>query len=496
MVIWKPWSARALSALATLGVAAATLAASAGPVSAAVTCPTVDPVTHAVSPAPGPGADLQGCVLANANLFGADLTGANLAGADMTGATLTAARLVSADLTGANLASTALGGASLDGATLTMVRSGGITGNPTVLPANWVLATSLAGGYLAGPGADFSGQNLMGVNFNPGPGGPSADLAGADFAGATVRSLGGDNLTGANLTGANLRGANFYGSDLTNADFSNADLTGGTLSVTTLTGTILGTATLTGIAAWGLTGTPASLPANWSIRDSCLIGPGAVLPAASLTGSDLSGADLAGADLAGAFMASSNLTGTNLTGADLTGADLTSANLTKADLTTANLTGATVAGATWTSVTWSGTTCPDGSNSDSHVAGCFSASLYGFGGFISPVPGSTLARSAKTIAATFRLTGAGGKPIAAALAAKLARGHKVRVTLSGPLIKPVNVYCAWKSTKFSCVIKIPAGVGTGTADPYQITATENLGTGFKKAPIVGQAVNPETIYFK
>jgi uncharacterized protein YjbI with pentapeptide repeats len=331
----------------------------------------------------------------------------------------------------------------------------------------------------------------MGVNFNPGPGGPSADLAGADFAGATVRGLGGDNLTGANLTGANLRGANFYGSNLTNADFSKADLTGGTLSVTTLTGTKLGTATLTGIAGWGLTGTPVSLPGSWSIRDSCLIGPGAVLPASSLTGANLSGADLAGADLAGAYMASSNLTGTNLTRADLANADLTTANLTKA-----NLAGATITGAKWAGVIWSGTTCPDGTNSDAHVAGCFSARLYGFGGFISPVPGSRLAKSAKTIVVTFRLTGAGGKPIAAALAAKLAAGHHVRVTLSGPRIKPVNVYCAWKARQFSCVIRIPAGAVTGTAHRYQITAAENLGTGFKRAPVAGRVVNPEAIYFK
>ena len=366
-MIWKSWSARALGALAALGVTAAMLAVSGGPASAAVSCPTVDSVTGAVSPAPGPGADLQGCDLRNANLFGADLAGANLAGADLTGATLTAAQLSDADLAGATLASAALDGAFLDGATLTKVRSGGITGSPMALPANWVLATSTAGGYLAGPGADFSGQNLSGINFHPGPGTSITDLAGADFAGATVQGLGGDNLTGANLTGANLRGAYFYGSDLTGADFSNADLTAANLSVTTLTGTILGTATLTGIAAWGLTGTPASLPANWSLRVSCLIGPGAVLPASSLAGADLSGADLAGADLTSAHLGSSNLTGADLTGADLSGADLTSANLTDADLTGATITSANLSG-----VTWLHTICPDGSNSDEYADGCLS----------------------------------------------------------------------------------------------------------------------------
>lgn len=145
---------------------------------------------------------------------------------------------------------------------------------------------------------------------------------------------------------------------------------------------------------------------------------------------------------------------------------------------------------------WSGTTCPDGTNSNAHAAGCFSARLYGFGGFISPLPGSRLAKSAKAIVVTFRLTAAVGEPVAVALAAKLAAGHKVRVTLSGPRIKPVNVYCAWKASKFSCVIKIPAGTVTGIAHRYQITAAENLGTGFKMAPVTGRVVNPEGVYFR
>src|SRR5262249_60441168 len=109
--------------------------------------------------------------------YGADLAGGvDLADANLTGAPLPAAVMSNANLTGANLASTALGSAFLDGATLTMVRSGGITGNPTVLPANWVLATSPAGGYLAGPGPVFSGQKLRGGHFNPRPRQPARAL--------------------------------------------------------------------------------------------------------------------------------------------------------------------------------------------------------------------------------------------------------------------------------------------------------------------------------
>src|SRR5262249_36860469 len=88
-MIWKPWSARTLSALAMLGVTAATLALSGGPASAAVPCPTIDPTTRAVSPAPAPGVDWQGCNLATAIMTGANLANANLAGANLLGVDLT-----------------------------------------------------------------------------------------------------------------------------------------------------------------------------------------------------------------------------------------------------------------------------------------------------------------------------------------------------------------------------------------------------------------------
>ena len=454
---------------------------------------------------------------------------------------------------------------------LTMVRSGGITGSPTAMPANWYLATSVAGGYLAGPGADFSGQSLLGVDFSPV--GASGDLASADFAGVTVQGqLGGLNLAGANFTGASLRGVSFYGSDLTGADFSNADLTGGNLSVTTLTGTVLGSATLTSVAAWGLTGAPASLPTNWSLRDNCLIGPGAVLAGASLTGADLAHADLADANLTGALMASSDLTGTDLAGADLAGADLTDANLTSA-----NLAGATVTGTLLSGVIWSDTTCPDGTNSDKHVDGCLSkldttppavtvtgvrsrryvlgavprpgcattddgavarpatltvttsgahhvgrftatcsgavdlagnkqaapvsvsyTVVYGFGVYTAPGRGSTIRKASRRLVVRFRLTGAGGRPIARTIGASLAARHAVRVRLAGPGIRPRIAACGWDAARagFRCVIAIPAGARTGLSRRYTLTASENVGTGFLIAPPVGKAVNPEVIHFR
>jgi Pentapeptide repeats (8 copies) len=129
-----------------------------------------------------------------------------------------------------------------------------------------------------------------------------------------------------------------------------------------------------------------------------------VCPGAQLQDADLSSADLTFADLSGAFLSGANLhqarvSGANLFGTHLDGANLSdalvskdvlnNADLTGADLTNtilnlthfggANLSGANLSGAVGTDpanfsdVTWSNTTCPDGSNSDNHVAGCFSA---------------------------------------------------------------------------------------------------------------------------
>jgi hypothetical protein len=122
---------------------------------------------------------------------------------------------------------------------------------------------------------------------------------------------------------------------------------------------------------------------------------------------------------------------------------------------------------------------------------------YGFGGFTSPRAGSTIGRSAGTVKVSFRLTNAAGTPISAARASSLAAAGAVRATLSGPDIAPVSALCHWTASSklLGCTITIPAGVRTGSA-AYSVTAAENLGTGFRTAPAVGQAVNPEKIHFK
>jgi hypothetical protein len=114
------------------------------------------------------------------------------------------------------------------------------------------------------------------------------------------------------------------------------------------------------------------------------------------------------------------------------------------------------------------------------------------------VPGSTVAKSARTIKVRFRLANAAGTAISGSIAAALAAAHKVRVTLAGPNINLVTATCGWNTTArvFACSIRIPGGVRTGQTRKYKITAAENVGTGFLTAPGVGAGVNPETIHFK
>jgi hypothetical protein len=125
--------------------------------------------------------------------------------------------------------------------------------------------------------------------------------------------------------------------------------------------------------------------------------------------------------------------------------------------------------------------------------------LYGFGGFMAPVPKSTLTyKAGSAIPVKFTLTDASGQPIPAATAAALAAGKQVEATLSGPGASTTvltHAFCSWNSTYlfFQCNLKTPSGLKTGKANPYQITVSENLGGGFVPAP--GTA-NPETIYFK
>jgi phospholipase C len=91
---------------------------------------------------------------------------------------------------------------------------------------------------------------------------------------------------------------------------------------------------------------------------------------AHLQGRDLKGSNFSGADLSGAALQGVNLKGAFLENANLQGASLQGVNLQGADLTGANLSGAHLQGTNTKGVVWSNTTCPDGTNSDSHGGTC------------------------------------------------------------------------------------------------------------------------------
>jgi hypothetical protein len=127
---------------------------------------------------------------------------------------------------------------------------------------------------------------------------------------------------------------------------------------------------------------------------------------------------------------------------------------------------------------------------------CGYAVVYGFGGFISPLPGSTL-RSGATIPVKFGLADALGHPISSTLAAALAAAGNVTVTLAGPGTSTTiaaSATCTWdaKHLLFQCSINTPTGLVTGSPG-YAITAYENVGGGPVPVPGTG---NPETVFFR
>jgi uncharacterized protein YjbI with pentapeptide repeats len=318
--------------------------------------------TGAPASLPASWADVKDYIVGpTANLGDAQLDNVSLAGLD----------LDQAGMDGTNLSGDNITGTDFGDAGFLDVSSGGDTGTPASLPADWAEVD----GYLVGPtaylngaslaGADLSGLDLSVANLS------DANLDGANLSNATLGDLydglqGSTNLYQANLEHANLTDvqapdALITDANLTDATLTGANLTDGDLANSDVSGADLSQTTLTGLQSGGMTGT-AALPADWNQVGGYIIGPGANLTGASLSGLDLSGDDLDGA----------NLTSADLTGADLTGADLTDGELASANLTDASLDNATTTSADFTGVTWLNTTCPDGSNSNAHDAGCFS----------------------------------------------------------------------------------------------------------------------------
>jgi uncharacterized protein YjbI with pentapeptide repeats len=328
------------------------------------------------------GADLKNQSLAGANLINATLTGVLSGGITGTPTSLpTGWKLIggyligsSANLTGANLNGLNLAGATLANATLTGVMSGGITGTPTALPAGW----KLINGYLIGSGANLTDANLTDQNLN------LAILANANLTGVVSGGITGTPTSlpadwklirgyligpGANLDGASLtNSANLIGVTSGGIIGTPASLPAGWKLISgyligagaNLDGASLATADLSGVMSGGITGTPASLPAGWKLISGYLIGPGANLDGANLANANLSDAQFTNASLS--RVSSGGITGTpaslppewrlingfligpgaNLKDANLFGFDLEGSNLRGADLTQADLRGASI----------------------------------------------------------------------------------------------------------------------------------------------------------
>lgn len=452
------------------------------------------------------GANLQGADLIGAKFEKADFAGANLsqvaaADADIGGSDLTGANLTSADLSYVNVGSANLAGADFTSATLAGVSSGGVTGTPQSLPANW----SLAYGYLIGPyayldGASLAHANLSGLDFD------HAYLVDVDLSYA--------NLTGATMTNMQIGGDTWLDTicpDGTNSNqytdgcFSDLDTTPPRSSPVVTSGT-------PGAGGWYTS--PVTVDWQWS-DDGTLVT--ADCPLSSTTGTQQGGAisltanctDLAGnkatayypvkVDLSPPAVSVSGVSAghTYVYGqvpvAGCHTSDGVSGVAHPASVTVTS-TGSTGVGSF--TATCAGAADMAGNDQAAPVSVSYTV-VYGFGGFTSPVPGSTLSKSARTIIARFRLTNASGAPITSTRASALAAAGDVEVTLSGPGISATTTRCTWNAAAglFRCSIKIPAAAKTGSSS-YSITALEKVSTRFKDAPAVQHAVNPARIHFR
>lgn len=380
------------------------------------------------------GSDLNGVSFNCAGLANTNFSGVNIAFRNFIGADLSNADLSGANLSGASIDGTNLAGTNFTGTTLTYLYSGIVTGSPVGLPSGW----QVLDGVLTGPTArfsnlssptdlanrDLSGANLAGAMFTFDDS-TGANFTGANLAGATFKNV---NLTGAIFDNADLSGAQVTNTDFTGADFTGTNLSGAAIELTTIGGSIFAGATLTGLRSRLLTGTPASLPAQWATMSGFLVGPtvdmsnrdltlvnftnanftnanftNAVLNSVTLNHATITGADFTGADFtrlrAGAVVGAPavlptgwavrggflvgpggaptyfNMTGVDLSGLNLTGTSFTYSNLSGANLAGTNLTGTTLTKTTFTgatgtptggsTATYSATTCPDATTATS-----------------------------------------------------------------------------------------------------------------------------------
>jgi uncharacterized protein YjbI with pentapeptide repeats len=508
----------------------------------------------------GPAANLDNANLTDANLPNLDLSGAGLAGANLTGANLSDdtfnndgfdnATLKDANLTGATLAGVTIGGADLTDATLFGASSGGITGEPAELPANW----HLVAGYLVGPSADLQGaalsyDSLIGADLR------AANLDGAvliktslesaDLTGANLSDIDADqtDFGGADLTDADLERASLYYADLTDADLTDADLTGASLVSTTVAGANWTGATCPdgttpvqhapvgcttpldktppaaepsvtagAVGAHGWYTTPVTVAWHWT--DAGEINLAACTQTSTSAGNGLLTLTATCADMAGNVGQASYTANVDTTrptvsvtgvasGARHVYGKVPAAGCATTDAVSGVSVRATVKvtttgknGVGSFTATCAGAISVAGSTQAAPVRVGYTV-VYGFGGFSAPKAGGTLKKSAPTFTVKFRLVSASAAPIADSVAAALAKAHDVRVTLRGPGIAAVTADCTWSASAkdLQCAVRTPKGIKAGKSNRYTITAYENTGPGFTAAPAIGVAANPETVYF-
>jgi hypothetical protein len=482
-------------ALAVLALAAGAVTIAADPALAAVTCPTVDPSTGAVSPAPSAGVDWAGC-----NLTGADLTNADLAGADLQAATLTGAVLNNADLAGANLISANdANNAEMSGTDFAKadLASADLV-NSLIFTANFRSA-NLTG--LDAWGSHFIGSQMQGatitsVNFD------AADLTSTDMFGATLANISQDqNTTWTNATCPGGASANYYADGcLSSVDVSTPSAT------PTVTGGTLG--------GQGWYRSPVTVTWYW-VDSNGLVAANCPATTTSPAGQQGSAVTVT----ATCTDSASHIgTGTLTHKIDLSPPVVTVIGLKNGAVyqypdmppfgcnTTDALSGvATYASGPLTGGRRDGSgaftfTCEKGTDVAGNVAPPVTVHVrvvYDFGGYLSPKPGGELKPSAHHIAVRFRMVLPNGTALPVSTQAGLALHNDVRATLRGPGIKPDSAVCSWvaHARYLQCLITTPRHLKTGRGHRYTVTATENLGGGFVTAPTDEFSQNPVPVYF-
>jgi hypothetical protein len=122
---------------------------------------------------------------------------------------------------------------------------------------------------------------------------------------------------------------------------------------------------------------------------------------------------------------------------------------------------------------------------------------YLFGKFLSPLPKTTLAKSASSIPVKFTLGDSHGS-LSPSAASALAASGRVQATLSGPgTAGPVVVsaLCTWDAQhgNFQCNLKTPKGLVTTAGSSYYLSAQVKNGSTFANATGTD---NPEIVFFK